>query len=124
VANRLANGMYPLDTPIGELGLDTQEVALLTDGAKRLRKQDLIVLRETKKQYYSQGEDKVVQVFDQQTGLSLTLGDLASIAYAFDHAQDRRDLLPRTADVSVSCCCCSCTPCCCCSASAVISATR
>lgn len=116
------SGLYPPDTPITKMGLGDAEVAVLTDSAKQLTKNDLIILREVTKEFRSAGEDKVIGVFDQRTGLSLNIGDVSSIAHAFDNMQDRlNDQL--TADAS-ACCCCTCCPCCSCTASVVIEATH
>src|SRR4051812_16360995 len=99
--------MYPLDTPIEEMGLDSAEVALLTDSAKRLRKRDLLILSNVTKQYRFQGEDKVIQVFDHRTGLNLNLGDISSVSHAFEDAANRRNAVPQAAAAD-ACCCCTC----------------
>ena len=122
-AKRLsARGMYPLDTPIAKMGLNKTEISYLTPDAKKLKKSDLIILRETTKEFRSQGEAKVVEAFDQRTGLDLNIGDMSSIAHAFDDRQDRLNTAPMAADAS-ACCCCTCCPCCSCTASVVIEAT-
>jgi len=123
MATRLANGLYPLDTPIEEMGLDPQEISFLTANSKKLTKKDLLTLRDTTNRYRAAGEEKVVQVFDQRTGLNLTIGDLASVAHAFEDAADRRNATPQLAAAD-ACCCCTCCPCCSCTASVVIEATR
>ena len=122
-ASRQANGMYPIDAHIHEMGLDAAEAAMLTDNAKKLTKRELIILQNTTNQYRSQGETKVLQVFDERTGLHLNLGDVTSIAHAFTDAAKRRNAAPAAAAAD-ACCCCTCCPCCSCTASVVISATR
>lgn len=116
------NGLYPLDTPITKMGLDDQEIMMLTTDAKKLDKSNLVALRNVTRQYRAQGEEKVLTVFDQITGYDLKIGDLDSIAHAFDHLADRRN----TGGQALSgdaCCCCTCCPCCTCTASVVIDAT-
>lgn len=118
-------GLYPPDAPITEMGLTPEEVVMLSQPATQLTKANLITLREIAKQYRDQGENKVVQIFDTRTGLHLTVADLDSIAYAFDHMQDRLNTHAADAAKDVSaCCCCSCCPCCSCTASVVIDAKR
>ncbi len=118
-------GMYPPDTPITDMGLTPEEVAMLSQPATQLTKRNLLTLREITKQYRDRGEDKVVQVFDQRTGLHLAIADLDSIAHAFDHMQDRLNTHATVAAADVTaCCCCSCCPCCCCTASVVLDAKR
>jgi len=121
MAQKLPSGMYPLDTPITQMGLNAAETSMLTANAKKLNKKNLLILQNTAKAFGSQGEDKVVAVFDQRTGMSLTVGDIASVADAFEDMQHRRDLSVAAAD---ACCCCTCCPCCSCTASVVIEATR
>jgi hypothetical protein len=116
------SGLYPPDTPISQMGLDASEVAVLTDGAKQLTKNNLVILREVTKEFRSEGEDKVITVFDQRTGLGLTVGDVSSVAHAFDDMQDRLNSAPVAA--ADACCCCTCCPCCSCTASVVLEATR
>lgn len=122
-AARSDTGLYPPDTSIVDMGLAPQEVSLLTNDARQLDKRQLVTLREVAKEFRSQGEDKVLEVFDQRTGLSLSIGDLTSVAHAFDDMQDRLNATGLAADTS-ACCCCSCCPCCTCTASVVIAATR
>lgn len=120
MATTRANGgeLYPNDTPIVDMDLNATEIAMLTESARKLNKGQLIVLREVNKEFRSRGDKKVVSVFDQRTGLNLNLGDLTSIAHAFDDLNDRMNAAPG----AVSCCCCSCCPCCSCCASVVIEA--
>jgi hypothetical protein len=114
---------YPPDTPITQMGLDAKEVDLLTDGAKKLDKAQLLTLQQVTNDYRSEGETKVVEVFDQQTGLDLTIADLTSIAEAFDDMTTRVHASPELA-AEAACCCCTCCPCCSCTASVVIEAVR
>lgn len=123
MVERQQGGMYPMDAPITEMGLNQNELGMLTKNAKQLKKRDLIVLRETTKEFRSQGEAKVVQVFDQRTGLALNIGDISSVAHAFDDMQDRLNAGPELA-AAAACCCCTCCPCCSCTASVVIDAAR
>ena len=117
-----ARAPYPPDTPIVKMGLNEKEIDSLTDAAKSLDKAQLVTLQQVTNQYRSDGEDKVVSVFDQQTGLNLTIQDLTSIAQAFDDMQTRIYTSPTlTGD---ACCCCTCCPCCSCTASVVIEAVR
>ncbi len=122
MADRSGTGLFPNDTPITEMGLNEEEVGLLSNDAKELTKAHLVTLRNVTKQYRSQGEDKVIEVFDQMTGLSLTVGDIDSVAHAFDHLSDRMNT-GGAALAGDACCCCSCCPCCTCTASVVIDAT-
>ncbi len=123
MAERQSGGMYPMDTPITEMGLDKTEISLLTKSARKLSKQDLIVLRETTKEFRSRGEEAVIKVFDERTGLDLTIGDISSVAHAFDDMQDRLNASPELT-AAAACCCCTCCPCCSCTASVVIEATH
>jgi hypothetical protein len=121
MATRLANGTFPLDTPVGEMGLNANEASMLTDAAKKLTKKDLLILQDTVDNYRTAGEGKIVQVFDARTGLNLNIGDMASIAHAFGDMQARRNSGAQGAAAD-ACCCCTCTPCCSCCATVVIEA--
>ncbi|WP_299601551.1 hypothetical protein [uncultured Tateyamaria sp.] len=123
MVERQQGGMYPMDASITEMGLDKIEIGMLTEKARKLTKRDLVVLRETAKEFRAQGEDKVVEVFDQRTKLDLRVGDLSSVAHAFDDLQDRLNATPQLA-AAAACCCCTCCPCCSCTASVVIEATH
>ena len=101
------------------MGLNEQEAAMLTNTAKTLTKANLVTLRNVAKVHRSEGEAKVIDVFDQQTGLTLNVGDIDSIAHAFDHLQDRLNTGGNTL-AGDACCCCSCCPCCTCTASVVV----
>ena len=117
---RGVKGAFPMDAAVSRMGLSPDETALLTDSAKEVTKQDLYVLYDVAKSFRCDGEDKVLEVFAQRTGLSLNIGDVSSISYAFEKMSDRRNFSQVAAD-SVSCCC-TCTPCCSCTASVVIEA--
>jgi hypothetical protein len=120
MAARSSNGLYPLDVPIAQLGLLPAEASLLTEDASKLTKGNLLILQDIGRQYQAEGEDKVLEVFNQRTDLTLTVGDLSSLEHAFSNMNYRMQMF-ETAE-SVSCCCCTCCPCCSSSATVVIEA--
>jgi hypothetical protein len=110
---------YPLDEPIDKMGLGAQEAALLTAKARKVTKQQILVLQDVARSNKGASEAEVIELFDQRTGLSLDVADVATIADAFDRMNERRTRGPTTADAA---CCCTCTPCCSCTASVVVEA--
>jgi hypothetical protein len=98
-----AGSLAPLAASITSLGLSSKEVAMLTSGAKKLSKRDLVELR----QWWVSREGR--------PPLSLSIEDVDSIEKAFDSYVARISSGKGSAEGAASCCCC-CSPCCCCAA--------
>lgn len=109
--------VMPLDTPVAQLGFDSAEQSILTNAVAEMSKQHLLALHGVGSRYRSQGEDKVVAIFGEQTGIRLTVGDISSLEHASLNMSARLQLEAAGADTTV---CCSCCPCCTCTASVVV----
>jgi hypothetical protein len=113
---------FPPDTPISKLGLNDGDITVLTEKALKLNKSALQILRWVGYTHHAAGEEKVLQIFAERTGIELKMSDIDSITQAFNQMQNRVD--DAEGPMLVAPCCCCCPPCCCCCASVVTEPKR
>jgi hypothetical protein len=109
---------YPLDGSIAKMGLEPAEASALTPKAQAVTKQQILVLQDIARTNHGKSEAQIVELFDKQTGLSLSVADVSSIGHAFDQLNARR--AKNVGVAADAACCCTCTPCCSCTASVVV----
>lgn len=115
-----AQGRLPDNTPVTQMGLSPNEVALLSPTARKLVKSDLMNMRAFAQSNRDLNESALLTAFDQRYDLALSITDLHSVEEAFSN-MDQRMMSASAAQDTKACCCCSCCPCCSCTASVVTS---
>jgi hypothetical protein len=110
-AQTRAPGRLPPNTPIGKLGFNAAELAMMTPATQALTKQQLIELQEWARKGDVAGAPE-----------HLTLKDVSSLEAAYAAMNSRQHAAGATAqDVTACCCCC---PCCSCTAAADVQTGR
>lgn len=119
----MAIGNLPGDTPVTKMGLSEQEIEILSPRARKLTKEQLVNLGRFTRTHHELTENSLLEKFDAEYNLDLSVEDVHSLYDAF-HDSDQRRLSGAPLEVAGACCCCTCTPCCSCTASVVTQPVR